>query len=100
MVEVEDLTFSFSDVMQIVTGAVALEGAWFYLKRQFNLNGERLAHVETSITSQNKTLEDMDGKLDGVVTSINDTARAVIEIKARGDVLEERFKALATPRLA
>ena len=88
---VEELTFSFGTVVQIVTLVVAAVGSWFYLRNRFEQNATQLANV-------NKTLSALDTKLD---TKFGDLEKdmqkqneSIIKIEAHGTVLEDRISTL------
>ena len=99
---VDDLTFSFGDVVQIGAALLALSSAWWYMRNQFQNNTNRISSIESKLdthgTEMTTAVTNINTKLDGIVTSIADQNIKIAQIEARGKVFEEKFDAIAGPR--
>ena len=91
--QIEELTFTLSDVIQIAIGLFAAASAWFWLRGQFQRNTDRLARVETDLIDHSKNSTESIDKLGVKIDNLSET---VVRIDTRGQVLEEKFAILAT----
>ena len=100
--EVTELTFHFNTVVQIVALVGAGISAWFYMRGQFQNNTNRINKVETDIISHaeqsTRSIEALGEKIDRQSEKIEKLTDSVVRIETRGQILEERFAAVAGPK--
>ena len=94
-VDVNSVTFTLATVVQLAGFLVAAASAWFWLRGQFQRNTDRLGRVETDLVKHAKASTESITQLGVKIDKLSDT---VVRIDTRGQILEEKFAILATPR--
>ena len=74
---------------------LAIASSWFWLRGQFQRNSDRLERVETDVMTVAKTTNDSITQIGVKIDKLSDT---VVRIDTRGQILEEKFAILATPK--
>ncbi len=95
MEPIEELTFSFATMVQLMGGVAFAVSAWFYLRSRFEQNATQLSQVTTTLSSLDKKL---DTKFESLDEKFQKQNESIIKIEAHGTVLEERIRAMAGPR--
>lgn len=95
---IEDLTFSFGTVVQLVGLAVGGATAWVYLKKNFEANSDRIERIEKGLekhgTEMSGAVKSLASTMDEIKTSIHETNTELVRIAGNGNVLEARIGAL------
>lgn len=98
----DELTFSLKNVIEIGAFIIACASAWFYLRIQFTSATARLERVERDVQDHAKesaaNIQTVLVKIDAQGEKIDKLTESVIRIEAKGQIMEERFAALAGPR--
>lgn len=98
----DDLTFSFGDMVQIVGAVLTLSSAWWYMRNQFQSNKDRLTNVEIKLdahgTEMTEAVNTLGIKIDEVKTEVTKQNVTIARIEAHGNVLEQKLAAIAGPR--
>ncbi len=95
---IEDLTFSFETVVQLITLVVAIVLAWAYLKKNFEANDVRLSSVEEDLKANaddvTAAIERISIKIDGIHSDMQDQHVELVKITGTGDLLAQRIQSL------
>ena len=89
------VTFTLATVVQLGGFLLAIASSWFWLRGQFQRNSDRLERVETDVMTVAKTTNDSITQIGVKIDKLSDT---VVRIDTRGQILEEKFAILATPK--
>ena len=93
--DVESVTFTLATVVQLGGFILAVASSWFWLRGQFQRNSDRLTRVETDVMEHAKASTASITMLGDKIDNLSDT---VMRIDVRGQVLQEKFAILATPK--
>ncbi len=95
---VEQLSFSFTTVIEIMSLVVAGASAWFYLRSQFHHNEQSIEQVKTDLVAHGelsqRSIVTLGEKIDDLATKVGDQSNAIVRIEARGEILEGQVLAL------
>lgn len=87
-IDVENVTFTLSAVVQLAGYLIAILSAWFWLRGQFQRNTDRLTRVETDLSEHAAASTISINKLGKKIDNLSDS---MTRFDSRGQVLEEKF---------
>jgi len=95
---IEDLTFSFATVIQLVAFVIALVSGWGFMKKNFEANKVKLERVEEDLKSNaedvTSAIERISLKIDGIHSDNRDQHLELVRLTGSDDLLAQRITAI------
>ena len=89
------VTFTLATVVQLGGFLLAIASSWFWLRGKFERNSDRITRVESDVLAVAQNTDQSITQIGNKIDKLSDT---VVRIDTRGQILEEKFAILATPK--